>query len=174
MLVMAFDIATSTGVALGRPGSVPRTTTINLGVRCDADAKIMKLVSAASVLIRKYKPDLVVYEAPVGGQIKNTFLVELAACFRIQVKQMGLRCELVASSTARKHFVGRSLTLKDFPGRSKAAQQAALKQVIIDRCYLLGWYVKTDDAADACAIWDYACATYARAQVAPAGGLFRG
>lgn len=172
MLVMAFDIATSTGVAFGRVGEVPRTTTINLG-RVNQDAKkFAKVGSMVSVLLTKYKPDLVVFEAPIGGPKTSHFLVGAAAVFTGRVEEMGFRCEQVHSSTARKHFMGRALQVKDFPGKNVDQRKKALKQVIIDRCYLLGWKVQTDDEADACAIWDYACATYGRAQSIPAGGLF--
>ena len=174
MLVMAFDIATSTGVALGRPGSAPRTTTVNLGGGKSEAMKFAKAIAMTRELVGKYRPDLVVYEAPVAGPKTSHFLVGAAACVLGQVCDLGVRCEQVHMAAVRKHFVGRNLRIADFPGKSPTAAKKAMKQVVIDRCYLLGWQVRTDDEADAVACWDYACATYARAQVAPAGGLFRG
>ena len=173
--IMAFDIATHTGVAFGIVGETPRSTTIDLGQGKSQALRFAKAIKTTKHLITRYKPDLVVYEAPIGGKFSSQFLVGLAACVTgqasIECKKPPVKLNIGA---VRKHFLGRNVTTRDFPGMSKANAKKAIKQVVIGRCTLLGWKVDSDDAADACALWDYACAHYAKAQAAPLGGLFHG
>lgn len=173
--IMAFDIATHTGVAFGTVGETPRSTTIDLGQGKSQALRFAKAIRTTKHLITRYKPDLIVYEAPIGGKYTSHFLVGLAACV---TGQAAIECrkapEKLDIGTVRKHFLGRNVTTRDFPGLNKKQAKAAIKQAVIGRCTMLGWKVDSDDAADACACWDYACATYCNAQSAPLGGLFHG
>lgn len=172
MKIMAFDIASYTGVALGCPGETPRTTVIDLGKERSQEARFAKAIKSARYLLAKHTPDLVVYEAPIGGKIKSDFLIGAAACFRGQFKLSGARVERLQIAKVRKHFLGRHITTRDFPHMKKDAAKAEIKRHVVARCHQIGWKVGSDDEADAAACWDFACATFARAQVPPSGGLF--
>lgn len=173
MKILSLDIATNMGIAIGTAGSTPRAWSLNLGKAPD-DRRFSKLLQATSVLLIEHKPDLVAIEAPIGGKTKSDYLIGLAACARGVCFNRGVRTEVCNIATVRKHFLGKHFTAKHFPGKSHAAAKAAIKVQVIARCGLLGWHVEDTDAADACAIWDFAAATWARSQAAPLGGLFNG
>ena len=174
MIVMSFDIATHTGVAVGRVGETPRATAINLGVGKSQGARYAKAVHSARYLLAKHNPDLIVYESPIGGKNTSQFLVGLSACFVAEIHLAKKPYHKLNIATVRKHFLGRHFTVRDFPGLSQMKAKAAIKQQVIGRCELLGWPVRNDDEADAMACWDFACATYGNGQSAPLGGLFNG
>lgn len=171
MIVLALDIATNMGCAVGRSGSVPKAWSVNIGKAPD-DRRFSRLLQITAALLEEHKPDLVAIEAPVGGSIKSDYLVGLAACARGVCYNRGVRAEMCAISSVRKHFLGKHLTAKHFPGKTQAAAKMAIKMQVVQRCGLLRWNVEDHDAADAAGIWSYACATFCGAQAAPLGGLF--
>ena len=173
MKVLALDIATNMGIAVGMSGGAPRAWSVHLGQAPD-ERRFSKLLSVTAALIAEHKPDLVAIEAPIGGNMKSDYLIGLAAIARGVCFNRGVRTEVCNIATVRKHFLGMHFTAKHFPGKTKGAAKAAIKVQVIARCGLLRWHVEDDDAADACAIWDYACATWARSQAAPLGDLFSG
>lgn len=173
MKILAFDIATSTGVAYGSAGGTPRSTTVRLRDAASGPDRFAKMIEATRKLVGDLRPDLVVYEAPIGGATADPMPAMLAACCAGQARSMGVRVEGCSLASIRKHFLGKNLTSRDFPGLTKPQARTAIKRAVIGRCLSLGWDVETDDEADACALWDYACATFARAQTVPPG-LFTG
>lgn len=172
--VMAFDLAGQTGVAFGRVGEVPRATTIDLGKALSQEERLAEILRATEALLSRFRPEILAYEAPVGGPKTSHLLVAIAGCFVGQAKRLGYAPKSVAIGSVRKHFLGRALASRDFPGMSKARARTAIKSTVIARCGALGWQPRSDDEADAMALWDYACATYGRGQSAPLGGLFDG
>lgn len=173
MKVMSLDIATNMGVAVGMSGGDPRAWSVHLGQAPD-ERRFSKLLGITAKLLAEHTPDLVAVEAPIGGKTKSDYLIGLAACVRGVCANRGVRVEVCNIATVRKHFLGKHFTAKHFPGRSHAAAKNAIKVQVIARCGLLGWHVEDHDAADAAAIWDFACATWARSQAAPLGDLFSG
>ncbi|MBT9385497.1 hypothetical protein KM176_16605 [Pseudooceanicola sp. CBS1P-1] len=170
---MAFDIATSTGVAFGLAGKTPRATTIDLGKRGKSEAaRFAKAMQVTRHLLEKYEPDHVFYEAAIGGPKASAFLIGLAACVTGTVADMGIPVREARIQSVRKHFLGKHLVAKDFPGLDARAARDAIKQRVIGRCNQLGWRPRSDDEADALAIWDFGCATLRAAQSVPTGGLF--
>lgn len=173
MRILALDLATTMGCAVGVSGSAPRTWSVHLGKAPD-EARFSRLLSVTAKLLAEHSPDLVAIEAPIGGGMKSDYLVGLAACARGVCFNRSVRVEVCNIATVRKHFLGKHLTAKHFPGKTPAASKKAIKAQVIARCGLLGWHVESDDEADAAAIWDFASATWARTQSAPLGGLFNG
>lgn len=171
MKVIALDISTRCGVAIGVSGATPTAYSLDLGKPPHA-RRFSRALELTSDLITEHKPDLIAYEMPVGGREASSYLIGLAACVEGVAFNRGVRVEAVASSTARKHFIGKALSARHFPALSKARAKLAIKGVVQDRCRALGWPHDDLDGCDALAIWDFACATWGRAQSAPLGGLF--
>ncbi|MDE4303594.1 hypothetical protein PXK30_09745 [Phaeobacter gallaeciensis] len=188
MRILALDIATQTGIAVGDSGSQPRAWSISLGEapdrgRLSKDAKaaldgrrFSNALKMTQGLIEHHSPDLIVVEAAIGGAKASHYLIGLVACVRGCAANRGVTCKPANLSTVRKHFLGRAISVNDFPYlKSKDAKKKAIKREVLKRCELLKWDVDgDDDAADACAIWDWACAEFARGyQAQPGGDLFR-
>ena len=154
----------------GRP---PLAFSVDLGKAQPEDVRFSRALALTHKLIAEHGPDVLAIEAPVGGPQTSHFLVGLVACVRGCAANRGVPVVRYSADAVRKHFLGRALKRRDFPGRSDKARSAALKAVVVDRCRALGWDVPDADAADACALADLALAK-AGAQVAPSGRLFVG
>lgn len=164
MMILAFDLATNTGVAYGRPGERPTMESINLGV--SQGQRFAQAVLMTRRLCRSVKPDFIVVEAPMaagGGGVAAR--AELAMGIRGCVIGMAflesISVSQYAASTVRKHFIGHGRMAR------KEAKRATLM-----RCKQLGWNPLNDDEADAAALWDLACAKRGQKATVPMGGLF--
>ena len=171
LIVVALDIATQTGIAVGSPGGKPKAWSVDLGKGRGEDARFSKALVLTHELIERHRPDLIAVEAAIGGKFASAFLIGVVACVRGVAANRGVPVRSYTSGSVRKHFLGRALAKRDFPSLKPAAATKAIKGEVIARCRLLGWEVADDNAADACALWDFACAT-AGFQTAPSGGLF--
>jgi hypothetical protein len=175
MKVIAFDIATVTGVAFGLAGGTPKAWAVDLGKGQSEDARFSKALRMTAHYCTSLQPDLVAVEAAIGGKDANAYLIGLVACVRGEATRHGVRCVSYHSGSIRKHFIGKAMTTRDFPGMSAAKAKLAIKGKVLWRCNLLGWNVTGLDAADAAATWDFACAMESRAhQMSSVGGLFGG
>lgn len=171
---LAFDTAIRTGVAFGRAGERPRAWSIALGKE-SWDERFSRMLRAVEKYAVDLKPNLIAVEAPAAGGQGNPDLIGLTVLVRAQATRMGIRCVTYYPNSVRKHFLGKSLTARDFPGKSRAAAKAAIKTAVVSRCQLLGWNIDDTDAADAAALWDYALSLESRShQVSSIGGLFGG
>jgi hypothetical protein len=168
---MAFDIATQTGVAFGPAGGTPRAVSVDLGKGLPEAQKFSRMLRLVDDFLTRHEPDLVVYEAAIGGANSSQYLIGLVGCLRGAAFNHRLDPKAVYLAGVRKHFIGKNLTSKDFPGLGSYAAKKEIKRVVVNRCRSLGWDVEDDNEADACAAWDYACATMAGVQARP-GGLF--
>lgn len=171
-MILALDVATQCGVAVGDPGNQPRAWSVDLGAGSSEDARFSAALVLTHRLLAEHKPRLVAIEAPVGGPKASSLLIGLVACIRGCCFNRRVRVETYPINSIRKHFVGRALNLRDYPALKPAAAKKAMKGEVMHRCRLLGWTVGDDNAADAAALWDFACATEGF-QTKLAGGLFR-
>ena len=175
MKILALDIATRTGVSVGSSGEAPVSWSVDLGKGRSEDARFSKALSLTHRMIECHSPDLIAVEAAIGGPNTSHFLVGLLACVRGCAFNRGIPVEVCSIGGIRKHFLGKNLTVRDYPGLSKDQAREQIKAEVMKRCSLLGWEAADDDAADAAALFDYACATFARGyQAKPSGGLFNG
>lgn len=172
MKIIALDIATQTGIAVGSSGRDPKAWSVDLGKGRSEAARFSECLKLTHGLIETHKPDLIVVEAFIGGKHASAYLIGLVACVRGCAFNRSVKVEMVFPATVRKHFIGKAMTSKDFPGMKQAKAKLAIKEVVADRCRLLNWDVPDLDAADAAATWDWACATFApRYQAKTVGGL---
>jgi hypothetical protein len=173
MKVLALDIATSCGVCFGEAGAVPHAWAIDLGKGCSDAARFAKAIRMTRHYCAKFKPDLVAVEAPIGGPQTSHLLVGMWACVTGEIENAGIppmKCNIGA---VRKHFLGRPISKKDFPGFSAHKAKLEIKKTVMNRGRALGWTITGHDAADAAATWDYACATHdTNHHTTTIGGLF--
>lgn len=176
MMIVALDVATRTGVCVGRRNEQPRAWSVDLGAGKAEAARFSAALALTHALIEKHKPDLIAVEAAVGGPKTSHFLVGILACVRGCAFNRGVAVETFDISSIRKHFLGKhisSVQFKHLPEKArKAVARKEAKSAVMHRCRSLGYAVGDDDAADAAALWDYAMAVRAGRQAAPVGGLF--
>jgi Holliday junction resolvasome RuvABC endonuclease subunit len=174
MKIVALDIATQTGVAVGDSGGNPKSWSVDLGKSLSQARRLSEVLRLTQELIETHAPDFVALEAAIGGRNASAYLIKLVGCVEAVCANRGVPCEAFHSGSIRKHFLGKAYTARDFPHFKVAAAKKAIKGLVMDRCRLLGWDVEDDNAADACALWDYVCANRARGyQARPVGGLFK-
>lgn len=158
MRVVALDIATRTGIAVGDVGADPSAWSVDLGAGKSEDARFAKLLATVDKLIRAEAPDLVAIEAPIGGPHASALLIGFVAIARGVCAARGVPVKAITSASVRKHFLGHVPTVRGQSAKNKAAAKKAIKEQVMARCKLLGWDMPDHDAADAAACWDYACA----------------
>ena len=168
MKVVAFDTATRTGVAYGSAGDKPRAFSVDLSVQEERGKapwprRFSRLIRLTGKMIDDHWPDLIAVEAFVGGPKANAAPAGLVACVLGESDRLKVKTATYYPATVRQHFLG---------GVSKSSR-TPIKVQVAQRCAMLGWDVGDTDAADAAALWDYACAVQSRShQMTTVGGLF--
>lgn len=174
MIILALDVATSCGVCVAASDANPKAWSVDLGVGSSQSQRFANTLRMTHSLIEKYSPDLIVVEAAIGGGNASAYLISLVGCVRGQSSLMNTNCIPAHSGTVRKHFLGRAITTRDFPNLKHADAKIAIKAEVMRQCLNRGWPTTDHDAADAMAIWDWACATRVKGhQSAPTGQLFK-
>lgn len=176
MKILALDVATVIGVAAGHPNSTPTAWAVDLSTAGKSyDARYAKARAMVSHFHKTIMPDLVAIEAPIGGSDASRYLIELVAHIKGRCFDLGLQTVEYNIGSVRKHFLGRHFIKRDFPALSDSAATKIIKGKVLTRCRALGWEVSDFDAADACALWEYACSRESHAhQVQNLPGLFQG
>lgn len=174
MKILALDIATNTGIAIGSAGRDPQCWSVNLGEGRSHGERFSNIYKLVQGLQDLHKPDITIAEAAIGGKNASAYLQGLISV--AQAASFGGRyrmVDVVAPGTVRKHFIGKAYTSRDFPGMSQAKGKIAIKELVKARAELLGWIIPDLDAADAAATWDWACVKYVKKHHAkPSGRLF--
>lgn len=171
MIVLSFDIATTTGWALfdtDRHESAIRVGTIK-AVGDTYEAKAIDLGRKVVALIKEHDPDLIAIEQPIRNVMPfkkktadlagETEQMTINAGTALLINQLtgsvmgivgGFRKPwmVVPSGTWRKHFLGFA--------RQKGWQRKDWKKAARDRCQQLGIAVTNDDQADAVGVVHYA------------------
>jgi len=167
MRVLALDLATRTGWAFGAVGKRPSYGVERMKKPTDP---VQQAARKMGGLIRNFcyfesdRPDLIVYEAPLTPfaghndqrqrSIESVIMPQqLVGAVEGMAEVYGVRCEALNVNRVRKHFIG----------RANLGDREATKAAIIGRCRLLGYVpadFKDDNACDALACWDMACAVY--------------
>ena len=157
MLVLALDVATRTGYALGRVGERPTFGSIRFGNASSNDNIIFAsaLDWCARFLDPQPRPELLAIEAllppdAMGGRTTRNVRDRLAGLHGIVRAVACLhdipRIEAYAVGDVRSHFIG-----------DRKAKREVAKRETMRRCLQLGWNSPDDNAADALATWSYAC-----------------
>lgn len=149
--ILAMDIATVSGWARGRVGEQPTFGSIRFGgaESVFASAMIWMLDTMATE-----PPDQIILEAmlpptAMKGQTSRAVrdrLAGLHGVIRGVAALRGIALSDAPVGAVRSHFIGESSLRRD-----------AAKAAVMERCQALGWEVKNDNEADACALWSFAC-----------------
>lgn len=153
--ILALDLASVTGWAVGEPGMMLAHGSIRFASKGASHEAIF--ANAYEWMLDKiavYGPSLVVWEAPLTttftrGKTTNdttTVLFGLPAIIGCAAYQRGVYdIRKAETRLVRLHFIGQN------PKRTIA------KRLVIRQCAAHGWDVKDDNEADACATWSYMC-----------------
>jgi hypothetical protein len=156
--VLAIDIATTTGWTRGIVGQQPTCGSIRFGGGTDVNNVIFgrALRWISETLEPKPRPDILILEAmlPPTAMVNHTSravrdrLAGLHGVFRgvAYLRGIGEIAEATVGDV-RAHFIG-----------DRSAKRDDAKRLTTQRCQRLGWQVADDNAADAAALWSFACA----------------
>lgn len=175
MRIMAFDLDSyRTGFACGNAGEKPRVQTWLLRRKGEpVDDAVKNFGRTLRDVLIVESPDLIAAEDFMNPQAQKSAdaviaSLELHGALIGVAGLWGVRIERAHVDTIRRHFCGRSSAFPRTRGpktaRQKAEARQATKDMVLRRAKLLGYLpadCRDDDKADACAIWDFACATYA-------------
>ena len=167
MKIIAFDMGTATGVAIGDSGGAPLCHTERLGKPGEPHgARFAQALRMTSRLIKQHQPELVALEMPIvtgvkGSQNRAFLSMGLRGCIMGMCHARGIRFTEYPVQSIRKHFIGQ--------GNMKRREA---KRATLNRCKLLGWHAATEDEADAAAVWDDARMHFTRTFTPPPTGLF--
>lgn len=159
MLILALDLATTTGYAIGQAGERPRSAAVRLKKPDDLTAvawgNIGFLLRDLFVLDR---PALMAVEAPLpAGASKGQDAAHLAwgavGVVSFMAALYGIRLEFVNAQKVSSHFIGRGRFSAADGGR-KAKKEATLRQA--KALGLIDQDCRSEDIADAVALHSYA------------------
>lgn len=153
MNVLALDLASVSGWAVGEPGGTPLHGSIKFGGTSSHEATFAKAFRWMNTMLVEHAPTLVVWEAPLPTSFKTsnvnttTLLYGLPAVIGAATYlRGGYDCRKADTAAVRHHFIGCN------PKRAKA------KPMVVRQCFAMGWEVADDNEADALATWHYMCA----------------
>lgn len=169
--ILALDLATRTGWARGRVNELPWSGSVGFGIDANGEKRTDAAVFGAAVdwIMAQFEqgeplPDLLIIEDMLSPlAMKNATsravrdrLAGLHGIMKGMASRYGVGEIAIASvGDVRAHFIG-----------DRSLQRDAAKRAVMERCKMLGWECKDDNAADALAVWSFACAT-----IDPAWGL---
>jgi hypothetical protein len=153
--VLALDLASVTGWAVGEPGGTPAHGSIRFA---SAGASHEAIFAAAlkwiSDKITFYAPGMIVWEAPMATSFRrgntNTNTTTLLFGLPAIVGAVAYLREVydvrkAYTKDVRQHFIGQN------------AKGHIGKKLVIRQCRAMGWSVSDDNEADALATWHYMC-----------------
>lgn len=166
MRLLALDIATVTGVAVGETSGAPVCFSERLG---EAGAphghRFSRMLEFTAWLIKRHDPEAIALEAaiaagPAGGAERVQLAMGLRATVLAIAYRKRVRVYEYPVSAIRKHFIGRS-----------GMKRAEAKKATLSRCAQIGWSVQNDNEADAAAVWEYSRARLRLGTLPVNGGL---
>lgn len=158
-LILALDVASTTGCAEGRPGEKPRTWKWRLGSEgATRPERLFSLLCHLSEHLAVSKPRIIAIEAPINVRGMDTllFLVGAVGVCEAVAKGRGINDIMHANvQDVRGYFIQR----RNFPSPKNGGVKDAGKIAVMHRCHELGWEPQGYDESDAAAAWAWACHT---------------
>ena len=157
--ILALDVATTLGWARGRVGNCPSSGSIRFdgGAARPTDNQVFG--AALNWIVALFEqgplPNILIMEAllpPTAMTGETTTAVRdrlggLHGIMRGVAHRYGVgEISTVSVGAVRSHFIG-----------DRSLRRAAAKREVLYKCQALGWPARDHNAADACAIWHFAC-----------------
>lgn len=157
VLIMALDLATVTGYAVGRAGDVPRSGSVRLRA-LDQERGVAPFNLGCFLRDRFVidKPDLLAVEDMLDPQAQRS-----AAAVIDQIMLHGVVEFMARVNRVALRKVHRATLLKHFTGSGKPRPRAVGKRDVIQAARAYGLVppdCRDEDRCDAVAVWDWACA----------------
>ncbi len=161
MLILALDLGTRTGFAFGEAGRIPASSSVTLKKPSEEhEVAARNLARFLRDHTAGRRPDLIAVEhyLPPSAQQHDAPVISsllLAGALQAFAGSHDVRVEAPHPGTVRKHFLGRANL-----GDRKLTNAAVVSRALALRYLPPGcadW-----DRANACAVFDFACAQYAR------------
>lgn len=163
-MIAVFDVATSVGVCVGKPGDKkPFVATWDMrAAGASRPRRLLYFSNACDELFGRVHIDAVRYEAPLAlrtmmkiGTAEGVMLLLRGAIGVLEACAARAEIDDVDSfdvKDARQHFIGQRTVPKTNDGKSGA------KPAVMKMCRMMGIEVKNDNEGDAVAGWSYCCA----------------
>ncbi len=161
-LVVAFDLATATGVCLGRVGDWPMVATWDLREAGPSRSRrLLHFSNLCDGLFSWHRIDVLCYEAPLPIALASTIgasedtmlllrgLIGVLECCGARAGILDINSFDVKD--ARQHLTGR----RSFP---RANGKSEAKAAVMKVAHLMGVDCKNDNESDAYCGWSYSCA----------------
>lgn len=151
--ILALDLATTTGYALGRIGGAPSSGQKRIGSEGDSlGAFADEFDFWLNGIVERLAPGLIYYEAPINQSGKTTAATTIKLRgLAYHVHMIGFRHRIIVRpgnvQTVRREFCGSGHASKD---------------QVVEECRRRGWSVAGTDEADAVALWWWACEDQAK------------
>jgi Holliday junction resolvasome RuvABC endonuclease subunit len=150
--VLAFDCSSRTGWASFANGSAhPALGSFDLPSGMDYGARNLEMIGRVRVLIDRFKPDVVAFEAPIflprDKWHTRRLLTGLVNMVELAAAERGLRCIEVDPSMVKTVMCGPRRRI----GRSRKFKAASKEDMVI-AAVNMGWHVADDHQADACGV----------------------
>lgn len=168
VLIMALDLATVTGYAIGRAGAAPRSGSVRL--RAADQERGVAPFNLGCFLRDRFvleRPDLLAVE-----DMLNPTAHRSAAAVLDQIMLHGVVEFMARVNRITLRTVHRSTVLKHFTGSGKSRPRAVGKRDVIQRAQAFGLVppnCRDEDRCDAVAVWDWACASTGVARLSRVG-----
>lgn len=146
-MILALDLATRFGWAVGAPCSRPLSGAVHLdGTR--PGQRFLQLARRVQTLIDEHAvTEVVIEDAFIGARLSAAgTLYGYRAVAMVAAENRGLPVTPVPPSRWRKGFLG-----------AGGGKRGALKAATIQQCRAHGWAPRTEDEADALGLWSYWC-----------------
>ena len=157
-MILALDIATKTGWAIGRPGNGLVASGVMTLPKTGNDIGCF-IASYAAWLHKNIKENLitdVVFETPIMPGVTNVMTLRKLYGLTGRTEEICLdhtiRCRERHMQSWRKHFLGRASAPKEIKGKEQ--RRKWLKDECILKCRLRGWFPRDDNEADALGLMD--------------------
>jgi len=148
--ILALDLATQLGWAVGTPADGPEWGTHRLPKTGEDIGKFLAVYDKWLIrMLDWYAPDLVVVEKPINmTNARSTIWVRLklnglVSHTEFRCHTSGFECAWADNWDWKRHFVGYTFGKKTKP------------YPVFQACKYRGWKAVTTDEADALGIWDY-------------------
>lgn len=152
-VILALDLATVLGVAIGPAGGKPRAVPHRIAPPETAIGPFLsRYADWLADQITTHDPAVIIFEAPIMTAGKTSIdtarkLMNLAGL----TDMIGWRREV-----PRVFEADSSTVCKAFTGRGRYEDRGGKKRAVMEACARLGWEAADDNAADALALWWWA------------------